>query len=119
MQLGVQPVEPFRHQIQGQSVGPFYVERGDHFAVRAVHTGPFDFGVTTPVGPIEPSEKIVEIVKIAFLKQSKSLKTNKSAHKVGRGAKGKKTAATHFGGASRLTPRKLCLVRIANDSFEA
>lgn len=54
VQLGVHPVQPFRHQVQGESVGPFHVERRDHLAARAVHAGPFDFRVAAPVAPVQP-----------------------------------------------------------------
>lgn len=54
VQLGVHPVQPFRHQVQRESVGPLDVERGDHLAVRAVHAGPLDLGVAAPVAPVQP-----------------------------------------------------------------
>lgn len=57
MQLGVHPVQSLRYQVQGKSVGPFHVKRGDHLTVRAVHASSFDFGIATPVAPVQPSGK--------------------------------------------------------------
>jgi hypothetical protein len=54
------PIDTFAHQIECEPVWPFHVVADDCLSMGSIHSGTFDPGTRTPIGPVHPTVERIQ-----------------------------------------------------------